>query len=314
MSRHLLSIRDLTKREIEAVLALTARCSVRPGGFRRALAGRNVVLIFDKQSTRTRLAFEVACDRLGANAVTMKGADMQIGRGESYEDSGRIFSRFVDAVCWRTNEQDRLTRLAAASKVPVINMLSDLEHPCQILADLFTIRRRMKGRGFPPVAFIGDAANNVAHSWLMAAARLGMDLRLACPKGYEPDQAILSNALEEASRTGARILVTADPAEAVRGSRVLYTDVWVSMGQEEERGRRLADFKGYQINGELLGGAMPGAIVMHCLPAHRGEEITDEMMDGPASVVFDQAEARLYNAMAVLVWCIGGGRKGGARK
>ena len=312
MPRHLLSIRDLTRREIEEILALTGKCR-RGTPSRGSLAGKTVALIFEKQSTRTRLSFDVACTRLGARAVSIGGNDLQIGRGESLEDSGRIFSRFVDLVCWRTAGQDRLTRFASAASVPVINMLSDLEHPCQILSDLACIKGKFGGKAWPSMAFIGDGANNVAHSWLMAAARLGLDLRVATPPGYEPRPDVLENAKEESVRTGARILVTRDPVEAVRGARVLYTDVWVSMGQDSERERRLSDFRRYQINGELLAAAGPGAVVMHCLPAHRGEEITDEVMDGDASLVFTQAEYRLYNAMAVLTWCAAGG-KGNKRK
>jgi len=307
--RHLLSIRDLTRAEVEDLLAITEKCRRGGPGISGALKGKSVALIFDKPSTRTRLACEVACARLGASSVTISGADLQIGRGETFEDSGRVFSRFVDAVCWRTTEQDRLTRFATAASIPVINMLSDLEHPCQILSDLAVLRRRFGNKAKIPIAFIGDGANNVSHSWLMAAARLSLDLRIAAPQGYEPRPDILENAREEAARTGASILVTNDPLKAVRGARCLYSDVWVSMGQDGERAARLARFRGYQINTGLLGVAEPDAVVMHCLPAHRGEEITDEVMDGPRSIVFEQAEGRLYNAMAVLLWSSRGEKK-----
>lgn len=302
MPKHLLSIRDLTRDEVEDLLAVTERCRRGGPGVSGALKGKSVALVFDKPSTRTRLACEVACARLGASSVTINGADLQIGRGESFEDSGRVFSQFVDAVCWRTTEQDRLTRFATAASIPVINMLSDLEHPCQILSDLAVLRRRFGSSAKIPIAFIGDGANNVSHSWLMAAARLSLDLRIAAPKGYEPRPDILENAMEEAARTGASIMVTNDPVVAARGARCLYSDVWVSMGQDGERDSRLARFRGYQINTGLLGVAAGDAVVMHCLPAHRGEEITDEVIDGPQSIVFEQAQGRLHNAMAVLLW------------
>jgi len=315
--RHLLSIRDLTRAEIEDLLAITDKCRRGGPGIDGALKGKSVALIFDKPSTRTRLSCEVACARLGASSVTINGADLQIGRGESLEDSGRVFSQFVDAVCWRTTEQDRLTRFAMAAAIPVINMLSDLEHPCQILSDLAVLRHRFGKAAKIPIAFIGDGANNVSHSWLMAAARMSLDLRIAAPQGYEPRPDILENAREEAARSGASIMVTNDPMKAVRGAKCLYSDVWVSMGQDGERDSRLARFRGYQINTALLGVAAPDAVVMHCLPAHRGEEITDEVIDGPQSIVFEQARGRLFNAMAVLLWSSRGGdenRKGGVKK
>lgn len=302
MPRHLLSIRDLTRAEVEDLLALTDKCRRGGPGISGALKGKSVALIFDKPSTRTRLACEVACARLGASSVTINGADLQIGRGESLEDSGRVFSQFVDAVCWRTTEQERLTRFATAASIPVINMLSDFEHPCQILSDLAVLRRRFGQSAKIPIAFIGDGANNVSHSWLMAAARLSLDLRIAAPQGYEPRPDILENAREEAARTGATIMITNDPIKAARGARCLYSDVWVSMGQDGERESRVAKFRGYQINSGMLSVAAADAVVMHCLPAHRGEEITSEVMDGPQSIVFEQAQGRLYNAMAVLLW------------
>ena len=311
MPRHLLSIRDLTRAEIEELLAVTDKCRRGGPGVSGALKGKSVALIFDKPSTRTRLSCEVACARLGASSVTINGADLQIGRGESLEDSGRVFSQFVDAVCWRTTEQDRLTRFAMSASIPVINMLSDLEHPCQILSDLAVLRHRFGSSAKIPIAFIGDGANNVSHSWLMAAARLSLDLRIAAPQGYEPRPDFLENAREEAARTGAKIMVTNDPVKAARGARCLYSDVWVSMGQDGERDSRLAKFRGFQINTGLISVAAPDAVVMHCLPAHRGEEITDEAMDGPASIVFEQAQGRLYNAMAVLLWSSRGDKKSG---
>ncbi|MEK7475022.1 MAG: ornithine carbamoyltransferase [Candidatus Coatesbacteria bacterium] len=308
MIRHLLSISDLTARDIEGLLALTARCKGNGASFGRALAGKAVALIFEKSSTRTRLACEVAVGRLGGRPVTIAGTDLQVGRGETLEDTARIFSRFVDAVCWRTTGHDRLEAFAKVATIPVINTLSDAEHPCQILADLFTIRERF-GRGrWPSVAFVGDAGNNVAHSWLLAAGTLGMDLRLAYPSRHQPDLAVRTAAAKLAKASGAKLTFTNDPAEAAKGADVLYTDVWVSMGQEAERGERLKLFRPYQIGAKLMKLASVRAVVMHCLPAHRGEELTAEVMDSEKSIVFDQAENRLYNAMAALLWCTGGGK------
>ncbi len=304
--RHVLSIADLSRPDIERILGLTARCKRGRTAFARALAGKTVALVFEKPSTRTRLATEVACARLGAASVTLAGGDLQLGRGETLEDSARIFSRFVDAVCWRTAGHDRLEAFARASAVPVVNTLSDLEHPTQILSDLFTIRERRHGkRGWPALAFVGDGGNNMAHSWLLAAARLGMDLRIAHPSGYAPDPAVLRRARAEAARTGARLTVTRDPAAAATGAGVLYTDVWVSMGQDAGRAARLKAFRGYGIDRRLLARAAAGAFVMHCLPAHRGEEIAADVMDGPRSVVWDQAENRVHSTAAILLWCLG---------
>jgi len=308
MTRHLLSIADLAARDIEAILSLTGQCKRSGTSFGRALAGKAVALVFEKSSTRTRLACEVAVSRLGARPITIAGADLQIGRGETLEDSARIFSRFVNCVCWRTTAHDQLVSFAKAATIPVINTLSDAEHPCQILADLFTIREKFGKGPWPPVAFVGDAGNNVASSWLLAAGTLGMDLRLAYPPKFQPDLAVRTAAAKLAKVSKAKLTFTNDPAEAAKGADVLYTDVWVSMGQEEEREARLKTFRPYQVGAKLMKLASSRAVVMHCLPAHRGEELTADLMDGERSIVFDQAENRLYNAMAVLVWCVQGGK------
>jgi len=309
VTRHLLSINDLSAKAIGAFLDLTAVCKRRSTTLTRSLAGKAVALIFEKSSTRTRLACEVACARLGARAVTIAGTDLQIGRGETLADSARVFSRFVDAVCWRTTGHDRLEEFAAAASIPVINTLSDLEHPTQILSDLFTIREQFKnGKRWPSVAFIGDGSNNMAHSWLLAAGKLGMDFRLASPAGYEADPAIRARAARDAKASGGRLLFTPDPAQAAKGADVLYTDVWVSMGQEAGKAERLRQFRRFQINADLLAKASRRAVVMHCLPAHRDEEITAGIMESPRAVVWDQAGNRLFNAMAALLWCVKGGR------
>jgi ornithine carbamoyltransferase len=306
--RHLLSINDLNARAIEAFLDLTATCKRRNTTLTRSLSGKAVALIFEKSSTRTRLACEVACARLGARAVTIAGTDLQIGRGETLADSARVFSRFVDAVCWRTTGHDRLEEFSAAASIPVINTLSDLEHPTQILSDLFTMRQHFKTKRWPSVAFIGDGSNNMSHSWLLAAGKLGMDFRLASPAGYPADPAIRARAERDARASGGKLVFTADPFVAARGVDVLYTDVWVSMGQEAGKAERLRQFRRFQINGKLLAAASPRAVVMHCLPAHRDEEITADMMESGRAIVWDQAGNRLYNAMAALLWCMKGGR------
>lgn len=278
------------------------------GGARlaKSLAGKSVALVFEKPSTRTRLATEVACNRLGAKSLVMAGSELQIGRGETMEDSARVFSRMVDALCWRTTGHSRLEAFARAGSIPVINTLSDLEHPTQILADLFTIREKKGKKRWPSIAFVGDGGSNVAHSWLLAAARLGLDFRLACPRRYGPLPQISARLKPEAARTGAKITITHDPARAVAGAEVVYTDVWVSMGEEAERRERMRNFKGFQVNARLMRRAKKGALVMHCLPAHRGEEITDEVLEGPGSIVFDEAENRLYSTQACLLWCMKG--------
>jgi ornithine carbamoyltransferase len=304
MTRHLLSMGDLSARDIGAILDLTLACARTPGRFARRVAGRAVALVFEKSSTRTRLACEVAVTRLGGHPVTIAGTDLQIGRGETIEDSARVFSRFVDAVCWRTTGHDRLERFARAATVPVINTLSDLEHPCQVLADLATLRQRL-GRRLPPLAYVGDGGNNMSHSWLLAAGALGLDLRIATPRGYAPDAAVIARARALARRSGARLLVTDDPRTAARGAGVFYTDVWVSMGQEAGRAARLRAFRRFQVNEALMRLGRPGAVAMHCLPAHRGEEISAGVMDSRRAIVWDQAAMRLPSHMAALLWCMG---------
>ncbi len=309
MTRHLLSMGDCSARDIRDLLALTESCRAHPARHGRVLRGKSVALVFEKSSTRTRLACEVAVSRLGGHAVTIAGTDLQIGRGETIEDSARVFSRFVDAVCWRTTGHDRLLRFAKAATIPVINTLSDLEHPCQILADLATIRRHVGARRWPALAYVGDGGNNMSHSWLLAAGILGIDLRIGTPKAYQPDATVLARARALGRRTGARLTVTDDPRAAVRGAGVVYTDVWVSMGQEAGRARRLKAFRRYQVNEVLMRMAAPGAVAMHCLPAHRGEEISAGVMDSRRAIVWDQAAMRLPSHMAVLVWAGAGSKR-----
>ena len=298
MKKDLLRILDLTDREILSLIRSGAAWKRRARSRRpiRPLAGKSLAMIFQKASTRTRVSFEVAMTRLGGHALFLSPQDTQIGRGEPIRDTARVLSRYADAVVIRTFAHDTAVELAAAATVPVINGLTDGHHPCQVLADLMTADERGKDLRGMRVAFIGDG-NNVANSWIEAAHALGFDLRVACPEGYEPDPAVIE-AAEKVGRGEVRIVRA--PAEAARNADVLYTDVWTSMGQEAEGRKRRASFKGYCIDAALLRLADRGAIVMHCLPAHRGEEITDEVIEGPRSVVFDEAENRLHVQTAVL--------------
>ncbi len=298
MRKGLLRILDLDAREATAILASGREWKRRGGGTGpRPLAGKTLALIFQKASTRTRVSFEVGMTRLGGHSLFLSPEDTQIGRGEPIRDTARVLSRYVDGIVIRTFLQETARELAEWADVPVINGLTDEHHPCQVLADLMTVQERgIPIRGMK-VAFIGDG-NNVANSWVEAAHLLGFTLRIACPRGFEPDKGVMA----EAGAVGrGDVRIVRDPAEAARGADVLYTDVWTSMGQEKERKRRLAAFRGYCIDEALLRIAAGRAIVMHCLPAHRGEEITDEAMEGPSSAVFDEAENRLHVQMALLV-------------
>ncbi len=297
MKKDLLRVLDLSARGIFDLIAAGSAWKRRGAGRRapRPLQGRTLAMIFQKASTRTRVSFEVGMARLGGHALFLSPEDTQIGRGEPIRDTARVLSRYVDGILIRTFAHGIAEEMAASSSVPVINGLTDSHHPCQVLADLMTARERGVDLRRMAVAFIGDG-NNVANSWVEAASVLGFDLRIACPKGFEPDPSVMRGAAT--GRGDVRIV--RDPAEAARGADVLYTDVWTSMGQENERRRRLAAFRGYRIDADLLLAARKDAIVMHCLPAHRGEEITDDVMEGPRSAIFDEAENRLYAQMAVL--------------
>ena len=265
------------------------------------LAGRTLAMIFEKSSTRTRVSFEVGTYQLGGHALFLSSRDIQLGRGEPIRDMARVLSRYVDGIMIRTFAHETIEELASFATIPIINGLTDLLHPCQILADVMTIQenfgRDLKAR---KVAWVGDG-NNMANSWLNAAFRFGFELRLACPEGYRPDAATLKRA-----SAAANIVVTADPAEAIEGADVVNTDVWTSMGQEAETEARLKAFAGYHVDAKLMSLASDHAIFLHCLPAHRGEEVADEVIEGPQSRVFDEAENRLHAQKAVMVRLMGG--------
>ncbi|AUH68876.1 MULTISPECIES: ornithine carbamoyltransferase [Gordonia] len=301
-TRHFLRDDDLTPAEQAEVLELAARMKRDRFGFRPLDGPRAVGVIFDKNSTRTRFSFEVGISQLGGHAVVVDGANTQMGRDESFADTGRVLSRFVDAIVWRTFGQDRLEAVAEYATVPVVNALSDSFHPCQVLADLQTIIER-KGRAAGlTLTYFGDAANNMAHSLMLGGVTAGMHVRVSGPTAFQPDPAVVEAARRRAAETGGSVELIGDPIAAATGADVLVTDTWVSMGHEGDGLDRVGPFRPYQINSELLGYAADEAIVLHCLPAHRGEEITDEVIDGPASVVFDEAENRLHAQKALLAW------------
>jgi len=297
--RDFLAIPDLSRDEIVALFDLAAR--MKKGAYQdRPLAGKTLAMIFTKSSTRTRVSFEVGTYQLGGHALFLSSRDIQIGRGEPIKDTARVLSRYVDGVMIRTFAHSDVEELARHASVPVINGLTDLLHPCQVLTDLFTVREHLGGWERKVVAWIGDG-NNMANSWLNAAAVLGFELRLACPPGYLPTPDIVSFAM---SKT--KVVISQDLEATVRGAHVVNTDVWASMGQEEEAAQRRVAFKGYQVSRELMKRADPKAIFLHCLPAHRGEEVTEEVFEGPHSRVFDQAENRLHVQKAIMAVLMGG--------
>jgi len=303
VTRHFLSSADLTRDDTLGLFALAADLKQRrKAGERSApLAGRTFALIFEKPSLRTRVTFEVGIIQLGGRAVYLSGPEIGLGTRESVPDVARNLSRLVDGIAARVYAHETVDGLARHSSVPVINGLSDFEHPCQALADFFTLWERGIDLARMRLAWIGDG-NNVCHSVMLLGAILGASTVVACPPGYEPDPRVV----DTVRRVGGRLEVTDDARAAATGADVLYTDVWTSMGQEAERERRLEAFRRYQINETLLGFARPSALVMHCLPAHRGEEITDGVLDGPQSIVLDQAENRLHAQKAVILHLLGG--------
>ena len=305
-TKHLLTVHEIAASDVTALLDRADRLKAlrRSGGARRPLAGKTLGLLFEKASTRTRVSFEAAMNQLGGAGLFISAGDLQLKRGESIADTARALSRYLDAIVIRTFGHDRLEEWAAAATIPVINGLTDLHHPCQALGDLMTIRERFGSLKGLKLTYIGDG-NNVAHSLIEAASKAGIEIHLACPKGFEPNPLIVEASRIVAKQTGGRIEIVREPAKAAEDADVLYTDVWISMGQEKQAKTKLKKFKPYQINDELLSVAKPSAVVMHCLPAHRGMEITAEVMDGKQSVIWDQAENRLHIQKAILEWLLG---------
>jgi ornithine carbamoyltransferase len=301
MKRDFLSLDDVTRPELEALLESAARLKdyLKRGIPHRFLPGRSLGMIFKKPSSRTRVSFEIGMFQMGGQALFLNDHDLGMGVRESVADIGRLFSRYLDAIVIRTFAHEEVMELARYATIPVINGLTDLYHPCQILADLLTIQEKFGRCAGVRLTWVGDG-NNVANSWLQGAAKMGMHLALACPKGYWPPAELIRKHQDEATASGGSIEIMEDPFQAVKGADVIYTDVWVSMGQETERHWRLEVFQAYQVNQALLSAAKPTALVMHCLPAHRGEEITAGVIDGPQSIVFDHAENRLHTQKAVL--------------
>jgi ornithine carbamoyltransferase len=315
MKKDLISIKDLTTQEIEELFDLAVELKRNKSKFSKVLSGKTLALIFQKPSNRTRVSFEVGMYQLGGNSIYLSPSEINLGVRETIKDAAKTISRYVDGIVLRTFEHKNCLDMAGAAGVPVINGLSDFSHPCQALADLFTIgekfsrlshasqkvARRLKGL---TLAYVGDG-NNVCNSLLFAAAKTGMNIAVATPAGYAPNPEVVKQSKEMAKETLSQITITEDPLSAVNGAQVVYTDVWASMGQEEEISKRKIIFKDFQINARLLTNAATGVLVMHCLPAHRGEEITDEVMDSKNSVVFDQAENRMHVQKAILIKLLG---------
>jgi ornithine carbamoyltransferase len=304
MERDFLSVDDLAPEELVSLLDLSAKVKATPEDYAGRLRGKAVAMIFEKPSTRTRVSFEIAISSAGGHPLPLSSAELQLGRGETIEDTGRALSRYVDAIVLRTFEQERLEVLAGAASVPVINALSDFEHPCQCLADLLTVREAKGELAGRTLVYLGDG-NNVTHSLLLGCAKTGMHIRVATPPGYEPIPQIVHRADEIAASTGGGVSTTHDPLEACRGADVLYTDVWASMGQEADAAERALVFPAYALDQRKVGLARDDVTVLHCLPAHRGQEITDEVIDGPHSRVWDQAENRMHTQKALLLWLLG---------
>lgn len=302
MAKHLLSLENFSKIELQALVdrALVLKRERAEGLVHRQLSGKMIGLIFEKPSTRTRVSFEAAMYGLGGQVIFLSARDTQLARSEPLKDMARVMSRYVDAMVVRTFGQQVVDELAAYSSVPVINALTDLHHPCQILSDIVTVLEKKGGLEHLKIAWIGDG-NNMANSWIQAAGKFGFELVLACPEGYEPDAEILARSRAEAIRP---ISLIRDPMQAVAGADVVNVDVWASMGQEDEQNERLKVFSSYQVNATLMARAPADSIVLHCLPAHRGEEITDEVLESAQCVAFDQAENKMHIHKAILEQCI----------
>lgn len=302
--KDLVGLNHISKDELVELLAFAADIKTNRDRYRGALAGKILAMIFQKPSTRTRVSFQAGMMQLGGQAMVLGSNELQLGRGETVADTAKVLARYVDGIMARVFAHADIVALAENASIPVINGLSDHLHPCQALADYQTMTERFGALKGLPVTYLGDG-NNVAHSLAYGAAKLGVKLTIGCPEGYDPDAKVLAEANAEGKETGAEIKVVHDPAAAVRGAKVVYTDVWASMGQEAEAEAKHKAFSAFQINGALFGKADADAIFMHCLPAHRGEEVTDEVCDHERSVIFDQAENRLHAQKALLVTLLG---------
>ena len=300
--RHFLTLRDYSKEEISEIinLAFEIKNKMQKNPVTGELNGKTLGMIFEKSSTRTRVSFEVGMFQLGGHALFLSSNDTQLGRGEPLKDTARVLSSMVDIVMIRTYKQSDLEEFASYSKVPVINGLTDSFHPIQLMADYMTMIEMKKDEN-PVVAYVGDG-NNMTHSWLFLAAKLGFELRVATPKGYEVDSTILDEALEFAKISGAKITISNDPKEAIKGADVVTTDTWVSMGQEDEKAKRLKDFSGYMVDNSMMSLAKDDAIFLHCLPAYRGYEVSEEVIEAHSEVVFREAENRLHAQKGIMVW------------
>jgi ornithine carbamoyltransferase len=305
MTRHFLRDDDLTPAEQSAVLDLAQLMKADRYAHKPFAGPKSIAVLFDKPSLRTRLSFDVGIAELGGNPIIVDTQATHFGRGETLADAAHVLSRYVSAIVMRTYGDERLAEIAAVATVPVVNALTDGFHPCQLLADLLTVREHCGGTAGRTLAYVGDAANNMSHSYLLAGATAGMHVRVAGPSGYDPDPAIVARASEIAAWTGGSVSVLRDPFEAVDRADVITTDTWSSMGHESDGRDRLTPFRPYQVNNDLVAAAKPDAVVLHCLPAHRGDEITDEVMDGPQSAIFDEAENRVHAQKALLAWLAG---------
>jgi ornithine carbamoyltransferase len=304
MKRDLTSLKDLTGEEIHKILGMTQQLKADKNKSQNQLAGKSVGLLFQKPSNRTRVSFEVGIYQLGGNCVYLGPQEINLGVRETPEDVSRTLSRYLDAIVARTHRHEDILNLAKSSTIPIINGLSDLSHPCQALTDIFSVKEKFGKIEGITLAYVGDG-NNVCHSLLLGCSKLGMHLKIACPKGYEPLEDIVKLSLAAAKISGSQILITRNPKEAVKDAEVIYADTWVSMGQEKETKKRLKDLKNFQVNSDLVKLAKKNYIFMHCLPAHRGQEVTAEIIDGPHSIIFDQAENRLHTQKAILIFLLG---------